>query len=105
MTYQGLIPPYDTEPDDEPDGWQEEGSAVLSQSDTRAIQQMRLMLNEWEGMAVRQATTADSSVASFSWGRFAEGCENADHALHQILLTADSYLDDVHAAAALREGR
>ena len=78
---------------------------MLSQSDTRAIQQMRQMLSEWDGMAVRAATTAGNSVETFSWGRFAEACLAAADALQEVLHIADSYLDDVHAAAALREGR
>ena len=78
---------------------------MLSQSDTRAIQQMRQMLSEWDSMAVRQATTSESYIASFQWGRFAEACHSAEQALHEVLNVADSYLDDVHAAAALREGR
>jgi hypothetical protein len=78
---------------------------MLSQSDTRAIQQMRQMLSEWQDMSVRAANTAGNSVETYSWGRFAEACQAADTALHSVLAVADSYLDDVHAAAALREGR
>jgi hypothetical protein len=78
---------------------------MLSQSDTRAIQAMRQMLSEWDGMAVRQATTTPNPSCAFEWGRFAETCKAAEHALHEVLNVADSYLDDVHAAAALREGR
>jgi len=78
---------------------------MLSQSDTRAIQQMRQRLSEWDGMAVRAANTAGNSAETFSWGRFAEACEAAHTALGAVLHVADSYLDDVHAAAALREGR
>jgi hypothetical protein len=78
---------------------------MLSQSDTRAIQQMRNMLHEWDSMSVRQATTTHDPVMSFQWGRFAEACNTARDALHEVLSVADSYLDDVHAAAALREGR
>jgi len=77
---------------------------MLSQSDTRAIQAMRQMLREWEGMSIRAATTADSHSLAAQWGRFAEACGIARHALHEVLMVADSYLDDVHAAAALREG-
>jgi hypothetical protein len=77
---------------------------MLSQSDTRAIQAMRQMLSEWEGIAVRAATTADSHSLAAQWGRFAEACGIANYSLHKVLDVADSYLDDVHAAAALREG-
>jgi hypothetical protein len=78
---------------------------MLSQSDTRAIQQMREMLNEWDAMTARQAGTTGSPTLIFSYGRFAEACRSANDALREVLGIADSYLDDVHAAAALREGR
>ncbi len=78
---------------------------MLSQSDTRAIQAMRQMLSEWAAMSNRAATTAESHSLAFSWGRFAEACYNANDALRDVLGVADAYLDDVHAAAALREGR
>ena len=78
---------------------------MLSRSDTRAIQQMRRLLSELDAMSVRQATTVGLKTECFAWGRFAEACGTADHALREVLAVADSYLDDVHAAAALREGR
>jgi hypothetical protein len=78
---------------------------MLSQADTAVLVTTRKMLSEWDAVSVRAATTADSTAETFSWGRFAEACRTANDALREVLAVADSYLDDVHAAAALREGR
>jgi hypothetical protein len=78
---------------------------MLSQADTAIIVTARRMLNDLDSVSVRQATTTDNAVETFSWGRFAEACKTASDALHEVLAVADSYLDDVHATAALREGR
>jgi hypothetical protein len=78
---------------------------MLSDADTRAIQHVKTLLGVLQGMAVRQAVTAESSNEAFSWGKFSEACHVAADCLGQVLIVADTYLDDVHAAAAERGQR
>jgi len=76
---------------------------MLSESEARAIQQVRELLADLQTLARRQGTQTNNAVETFAHGVFAETCHTAAHALFQVINVADTYLDDAHAEAVLKQ--
>lgn len=74
---------------------------MLSHSDAQRIQDVRQLLDALQTISEREARTTPSNYTSFTYGRMSGYLASADHALAAVLTHAATYLDDVHAEAAL----